>query len=106
MAEQRLRKGGLTGIALGVVALLACELPVGLALLGFGTLAAGASALESVFWMETIGIASASLAQAKRQSVRGQIKDLRHMDRILGKLLACDCETLNECVEVALARGK
>jgi MerR family redox-sensitive transcriptional activator SoxR len=47
-----------------------------------------------------------SLASAKRQSVREQIKDLRRMDQILGKLLDCDCETLNECVEVALARGK
>ncbi len=44
--------------------------------------------------------------EAKRQSVREQIKDLRRMDQILGKLLECDCETLNECVEVALARGK
>ena len=43
-----------------------------------------------------------SLTEAKRQSVRGQIKDLRRMNRILGKLLDCDCETLNECVQIAL----
>lgn len=43
-----------------------------------------------------------SLTAAKRQSVREQIKDLRRMNRILGKLLDCDCETLNECVEIAL----
>ncbi|MGI9285546.1 MAG: MerR family transcriptional regulator [Pseudomonadales bacterium] len=47
-----------------------------------------------------------SLAEAKRQSVRGQIKELRRMDRILGQLLDCDCETLYECVDGALACGK
>ncbi|MGI9285547.1 MAG: hypothetical protein ACR2P1_09170 [Pseudomonadales bacterium] len=57
--EQKLRKGGLTGIALGVVALLACELPVVLTLLGVGTLAASANALKPPFWIEIIGIASA-----------------------------------------------
>ena len=47
-----------------------------------------------------------SLAESKRRSVREQIKDLRCMDQILGKLLDCDCETLNECIEVALTQGK
>lgn len=46
-----------------------------------------------------------SLADAKRQSVREQIKDLRRMDRILGKLLDCECETLNECVSQALEQA-
>ncbi len=45
-----------------------------------------------------------SLARAKRECVQTQIDDLRRMDRILGKLLDCDCATLNECVEAAEAR--
>ena len=46
-----------------------------------------------------------SLAENKRSSVRKQIKDLRQVDKILGKLLDCDCESLNECVRLALGRG-
>lgn len=57
--EKKLRKSGLTGILLGVVALLACELPLVLTLTGLGTLSASASALRPPFWIEAIGIAAA-----------------------------------------------
>lgn len=38
-------------------------------------------------------------AEAKQQVIRQQIKDLKRMDRILSALLACECSTLDECVE-------
>ena len=57
--EKKLRKGGLTGISLGVVALLACELRLVLTLAGLGTLSASASALRPPFWIEVFGIAAA-----------------------------------------------
>ena len=59
LVEKKLRKSGLTGISLGVVALLACELPLVLTLAGLGTLSASASALRPPFWIEVIDIAAA-----------------------------------------------
>jgi len=41
----------------------------------------------------------ASLAREKRQSVQHQIKNLQRMDKVLEKLLECDCNTLNECIK-------
>lgn len=52
-------KCGFAGIALGVVALLACELPVVFTLLGLGALAACAGALKPPFWIEAVAFASA-----------------------------------------------
>ena len=40
-------------------------------------------------------------AQAKRGSIREQIKSLRQMDRVLAALLSCECATLDECVALA-----
>ncbi len=37
-------------------------------------------------------------AEAKRASIRQQIKDLKRMDSILTELLKCRCTTLTECV--------
>ena len=42
-----------------------------------------------------------SLARKKRDSVQNQISNLQRMDKILEKLLTCDCESLNECVSAA-----
>ena len=47
----------------------------------------------------------ASLARDKRLSVKRQIDDLQRIDMILGKLLDCDCESLYECIDIALAQG-
>ena len=57
--ERKLEKDSFAGIALGVVALLACELPVAFTLLGLGTLAARAGALKPPFWIEVVAFASA-----------------------------------------------
>ena len=57
--EKKLKNGGLTGISVGVVALLACEFPLVLTSVGLGALSAGASALRPPFWIEVIGIAAA-----------------------------------------------
>ena len=44
-----------------------------------------------------------SLAESKRLAVRRQIKGLRLMEKILERLLDCDCETLNECVRISVS---
>ena len=54
--EKKMRQLGTTGISLGFVALVICELPVVLPLIGLGTI--GASALMPTFWIEVIGITS------------------------------------------------
>ncbi len=46
-----------------------------------------------------------TLAESKRVTVQSRIAELESMDVILGKLLDCDCTTLEACVEVALARA-
>lgn len=43
-----------------------------------------------------------SLATARRESIAEQIRDLQRKDEILGKLISCNCDTLNQCVEIAL----
>ncbi len=53
---KRLRSTGIAGIALGVMAMLACELPVILALIGFGGLSAAAMAFRPTFLVEVVGI--------------------------------------------------
>lgn len=47
----------------------------------------------------------ATLARDKRRSIREQIQDLRRMDKILEKLLDCDCDSLGGCVKIALAQN-
>jgi len=46
----------------------------------------------------------ATLARGKRRSIQERIEDLQRMDRILGKLLDCDCDSLGDCVKSALAQ--
>jgi protein-S-isoprenylcysteine O-methyltransferase Ste14 len=57
--DNKLRKTGVTGIAMGVLALLACELPIILALAGMGALSMSASAFKPPIWIELIGITTA-----------------------------------------------
>jgi len=59
--EKKLSKSGLGGIGLGIFALIACELPLILAMVGLGTLSAAANALSPPFWLEVIGLISALL---------------------------------------------
>ena len=54
--DNRLKAAGLSGIALGALALLACELPAILGILGLATLAAGSGVLRPPVWLETLGI--------------------------------------------------
>ncbi len=51
-----LRRTGIAVIALGVMSILACELPVILALIGFGGLSAAALAFETPFVVDVVGI--------------------------------------------------
>jgi hypothetical protein len=44
--DAKLKRTGITGIAAGVLALLACEIPIILAVLGLGGLSAGAAAFR------------------------------------------------------------
>ncbi len=46
------------------------------------------------------------LARAKKKDVHRQMEHLRAVDRVLDQLLACDCETLEDCVERASIKGK
>lgn len=52
--NQKLRRTSAAGIFLGIAALIACELPIILALIGFGALSAAATALQPPFWMEVL----------------------------------------------------
>ncbi len=52
-----LKRGGVTGIALGVLAIVACELPIILALIGLGGLSSGASAFLPGQMVELAAIA-------------------------------------------------
>ena len=40
-------------------------------------------------------------AETKQNSIRQQIKNLEQMDRILSKLIRCECESLEECVQLS-----
>ncbi len=40
-------------------------------------------------------------AETKQNSIRQQIKTLEQMDRILTRLIKCECETLEECVQLS-----
>lgn len=44
-------------------------------------------------------------AISKQKTIRKQIDDLKNMDRVLSKLLACECRTLGECVESSCKMG-
>lgn len=50
------KKGGITGIVVGLLALLACELPILLALVGIGGLGATAATFSPTPLMEGISI--------------------------------------------------
>ena len=52
---ERLRNAGLTGITLGILALIACELPLILVLFGLSGLGAGAWAFELPPLVENVG---------------------------------------------------
>ncbi len=53
---KRLGRGGVAGIAAGALALLACELPIVLALIGLGGFSTAAAALKPPFFVELGGI--------------------------------------------------
>ncbi|QJB69038.1 hypothetical protein [Parasphingorhabdus halotolerans] len=57
MNEKKLKRTGLSSLALGAMALLACELPVILAVIGFGGLSAGAKVLRPSQSIEILAIA-------------------------------------------------
>jgi DNA-binding transcriptional MerR regulator len=46
-----------------------------------------------------------SLAESKRRTVKAHIKELRGVDNILKMLLACECDTLEACVKIALTKN-
>ena len=50
------RRGGIAGIALGILALVVCELPIILTLVGFGSLGAAVSSLKPHFYVELAGV--------------------------------------------------
>ena len=45
-SDRKLKRGGVAGIAIGILALLACELPIILAFVGLGGLSAGVMAFR------------------------------------------------------------
>ena len=51
-----LRRTGVLGLATGALALLACELPIVLALIGFGGLSTAAAALKPPFFVELAAV--------------------------------------------------
>ncbi len=55
-ADNRMKRGGVTGIAIGALALLACELPIILAVIGFGGLGAVINAFRPPPVVELIGV--------------------------------------------------
>jgi chromate transport protein ChrA len=57
--KKRLKRSGLAGTAIGLVALLACKLPVVLAMVGLGGLGAGAMAFRPPPVVEAIAIVMA-----------------------------------------------
>lgn len=45
-----------------------------------------------------------AIAMQKQAKVREQIQSLQKVDAILAELISCKCQTLNECIEIGLAR--
>lgn len=45
-----------------------------------------------------------AIAIQKQAKVREQIQSLQKVDAILAELISCKCATLNECIEIGLAR--
>lgn len=56
MTKKKLKKTGLSSLAIAALALLACELPIILAVIGFGGLSASAMALRPSQFVEIIAI--------------------------------------------------
>ena len=54
--DPKLRRTGIAGIALGILALLACELPIILTLIGLGSLGAAVSTLKPPLYIELAGV--------------------------------------------------
>ncbi len=54
--DKKLKRRGVTGIAVGIVALVACELPIILAVVGLGGLSAGAMAFRPPAIVELIAV--------------------------------------------------
>ena len=54
--DGKLARSGVTGVVLGVGALLACELPLILAFVGLGSLGAAAGAFRPPLWAEAIAV--------------------------------------------------
>ncbi len=55
-SDRGLRRGGVAGIGIGILALLACELPIILAFVGLGGLSAGAMAFRPPEIVEIIAV--------------------------------------------------
>lgn len=56
MTKTRLKRTGLASLALGALALLACELPLVLAVVGLGSLSAAAKTLEPTQSIELMAL--------------------------------------------------
>lgn len=54
--DPKLRRTGIAGIALGILALIACELPIILTLIGLGSLGAAVSTLKPPLYIESAGV--------------------------------------------------
>jgi len=55
-SDTNIEKTSITGIVIGIGTLIACELPILLVALGFGSLATAASALKPPPWAEALAI--------------------------------------------------
>lgn len=61
LTDRKLKRGGLTGLVVGALALLVCELPIVLAMVGFGTVAGVLHSRTLILWVEGIGLVSAAI---------------------------------------------
>jgi len=59
--DKQLRSAGFSGLALGALALMACELPVIMAIVGVGGLGVGGAALRPPPIVEIVGGAAAGM---------------------------------------------
>ena len=41
--------------------------------------------------------------ESKRKEIREKIKELKQADAVLGKLMNCQCETIDQCVTAAVS---